>query len=107
VTRVGAVEILRSFDHDKFLEVIMKTGSSSASAEAVARRYTRAGKGEDIVPQLCEGDLRVPPNANSISTAVAAFNGCVKYFFDLPVRQMSGTSGRAMIVEIGLLVRFG
>ena len=72
----GAVEILRSFDHDQFLEVIMKTGSTIRKWQKQCKEYRERAKGKISFRNFAKGDLALfLPTRNSISKPWAAFNG--------------------------------
>jgi autophagy-related protein 11 len=72
----GAVEILRSFDHDHFLEVITKTGSTIRKWQKQCKEYRERAKGKISFRNFAKGDLALfLPTRNSISKPWAAFNG--------------------------------
>jgi autophagy-related protein 11 len=72
----GAVEILRSFDHDHFLEVIMKTGSTIRKWQKQCKEYRERAKGKISFRNFAKGDLALfLPTRNSLSKPWAAFNG--------------------------------
>jgi len=73
---VGAVEVLRSFDHDHFLEVIMKTGSTIRKWQKQCKEYRERAKGKISFRNFAKGDLALfLPTRNSVSKPWAAFNG--------------------------------
>ena len=72
----GAVEILRSFDHDHFLEMIVKTGSTIRKWQKQCKEYRERAKGKISFRNFAKGDLALfLPTRNSISKPWAAFNG--------------------------------
>lgn len=72
----GAVEILRSFDHDHFLEVISKTGSTIRKWQKQCKEYRERAKAKISFRNFAKGDLALfLPTRNSISKPWAAFNG--------------------------------
>lgn len=72
----GAVEILRSFDHDHFLEVVSKTGSTIRKWQKQCKEYRERAKGKISFRNFAKGDLALfLPTRNSISKPWAAFNG--------------------------------
>ncbi len=78
----GAVEILRSFDHDHFLEVIVKTSSTIRKWQKQCREYRERAKGKISFRNFAKGDLALfLPTRNSISKPWAAFNGACNTSF--------------------------
>ncbi|KAH9962908.1 hypothetical protein BC827DRAFT_1195700 [Russula dissimulans] len=78
----GAVEILRSFDHDQFLEVIMKTGSTIRKWQKQCKEYRERAKGKISFRNFAKGDLALfLPTRNSISKPWAAFNVSFPHYF--------------------------
>jgi autophagy-related protein 11 len=72
----GAVEILRSFDHDHFLEVIVKTSSTIRKWQKQCKEYRERAKGKISFRNFAKGDLALfLPTRNSVSKPWAAFNG--------------------------------
>ena len=72
----GAVEILRSFDNDHFLEVIAKTSSTIRKWQKQCREYRERAKGKISFRNFAKGDLALfLPTRNSVSKPWAAFNG--------------------------------
>ena len=72
----GAVEILRSFDNDHFLEVITKTSSTIRKWQKQCREYRERAKGKISFRNFAKGDLALfLPTRNSVSKPWAAFNG--------------------------------
>jgi autophagy-related protein 11 len=77
----GAVEILRSFDHDHFLEVVSKTGSTIRKWQKQCKEYRERAKGKISFRNFAKGDLALfLPTRNSISKPWAAFNGIYRTF---------------------------
>jgi autophagy-related protein 11 len=73
---IGAVETLRSFDHDHFLEVITKTGSTIRKWQKQCKEYRERAKGKISFRNFAKGDLALfLPTRNSVSKPWAAFNG--------------------------------
>ncbi len=72
----GAVELLRSFDHDYFVEVVSKTGSTIRKWQKQCKEYRERAKGKISFRNFAKGDLALfLPTRNSISKPWAAFNG--------------------------------
>ena len=72
----GAVEILRSFDHDHFLEVIVKTSTTIRKWQKQCKEYRERSKGKISFRNFAKGDLALfLPTRNSVSKPWAAFNG--------------------------------
>lgn len=79
---IGALEILRSFDHDHFLETIAKTGRKW---QKQCKEYRERAKGKISFRNFAKGDLALfLPTRNSVSKPWAAFNG-IGYFGRLRV----------------------
>ncbi|KAI9507608.1 putative peripheral membrane protein [Russula earlei] len=78
----GAIEILRSFDHDQFLEAIMKTGSTIRKWQKQCKEYRERAKGKISFRNFAKGDLALfLPTRNSISKPWAAFNVSFPHYF--------------------------
>lgn len=78
----GAVEILRSFDHDHFLEVVSKTGSTVRKWQKQCKEYRERAKGKISFRNFAKGDLALfLPTRNSISKPWAAFNVSFPHYF--------------------------
>ncbi|KAG9313566.1 autophagy-related protein 11-domain-containing protein [Chiua virens] len=76
---VGALEFLRAFDHDHFLDTIAKTGTVIRKWQKQCREYRERAKGKISFRNFAKGDLALfLPTRNSVSKPWAAFNG--KYF---------------------------
>lgn len=72
----AALEILRGFDHDHFLEVISKTGSTIRKWQKQCKEYRERAKGKISFRNFAKGDLALfLPTRNSVSKPWAAFNG--------------------------------
>lgn len=73
---VAALEILRGFDHDRFLEAISKTGSTIRKWQKQCKEYRERAKGKISFRNFAKGDLALfLPTRNSVSKPWAAFNG--------------------------------
>ncbi|KAH9973939.1 autophagy-related protein 11-domain-containing protein [Russula compacta] len=71
----GAIEILRSFDHDHFLEAIKKTGSTIRKWQKQCKEYRERSKGKISFRNFSKGDLALfLPTRNTSSKPWAAFN---------------------------------
>ncbi|KAI0298723.1 putative peripheral membrane protein [Multifurca ochricompacta] len=78
----SAVEILRSFDHDHFLEVIVKTCSTIRKWQKQCKEYRERAKGKISFRNFAKGDLALfLPTRNSISKPWAAFNVSFPHYF--------------------------
>ena len=79
----AALEVLRTFDHDHFLEAIGKAGSTIRKWQKQCRDYREKAKGKISFRNFAKGDLALfLPTRNSVSKPWAAFNGksCVCLF---------------------------
>jgi autophagy-related protein 11 len=77
----AALEILRAFDHDHFLETINKTGSTIRKWQKQCKEYRERAKGKISFRNFAKGDLALfLPTRNSISKPWAAFNGMHDFF---------------------------
>jgi autophagy-related protein 11 len=73
---LGALESLRAFDHDHFLEAVAKTGSIIRKWQKQCKEYRERAKGKISFRNFAKGDLALfLPTRNSISKPWAAFNG--------------------------------
>lgn len=73
---VSALETLRAFDHDHFLEVVGKTGSTIRKWQKQCKEYRERAKGRISFRNFAKGDLALfLPTRNSASKPWAAFNG--------------------------------
>ncbi|KAF8267063.1 autophagy-related protein 11-domain-containing protein [Lactarius quietus] len=70
-----AIEVLRSFDHDGFLQAITKTGSTIRKWQKHCKNYRERSKGKISFRDFAEGDLALfLPTRNSPTRPWAAFN---------------------------------
>lgn len=79
----AALEVLRTSDHDQFLEAIGKAGSTIRKWQKQCRDYREKAKGKISFRNFAKGDLALfLPTRNSVSKPWAAFNGksCVCLF---------------------------
>ena len=71
-----ALETLRAFDHDNFLEAVSKTGSTIRKWQKQCKEYRERAKGKISFRNFAKGDLALfLPTRNSVSKPWAAFNG--------------------------------
>ncbi|KAJ7802672.1 putative peripheral membrane protein [Mycena olivaceomarginata] len=71
-----ALEALRAFDHDHFLEAITKTGSTIRKWQKQCKEYRERAKAKISFRNFAKGDLALfLPTRNSVSKPWAAFNG--------------------------------
>ncbi|KDQ58454.1 hypothetical protein JAAARDRAFT_176412 [Jaapia argillacea MUCL 33604] len=78
----GALEQLRAFDHDQFLEVIAKTGSTIRKWQKQCKEYRERAKGKISFRNFAKGDLALfLPTRNSVSKPWAAFNVSFPHYF--------------------------
>ncbi|KAH9059022.1 autophagy-related protein 11-domain-containing protein [Lactarius vividus] len=80
---VGAIEVLRSFDHDGFLEAIAKTGKTIRKWQKHCKGYRERSKAKISFRNFAEGDLALfLPTRNSNSARPwAAFNILFPHYF--------------------------
>ena len=72
----SAIDILRAFDHDNFLEAIKNTGSTIRKWQKQCKEYRDRAKGNISFRNFSKGDLALfLPTRNSTSKPWAAFNG--------------------------------
>ena len=72
----AALEALRAFDHDHFLEALAKTGSTIRKWQKQCKEYRERAKGKISFRNFAKGDLALfLPTRNSVSKPWAAFNG--------------------------------
>ncbi|KIK99177.1 hypothetical protein PAXRUDRAFT_569510 [Paxillus rubicundulus Ve08.2h10] len=77
----GALEALRAFDHDHFLDAITKTGTVIRKWQKQCKEYRERAKSKISFRNFSKGDLALfLPTRNSISKPWAAFNG-ENFFF--------------------------
>ena len=73
---VGALELLRAFDHDHFLDAVSKTGTVIRKWQKQCKEYRERAKGKISFRNFAKGDLALfLPTRNSVSKPWAAFNG--------------------------------
>lgn len=73
---VGALEALRAFDQDHFLEAVAKTASTIRKWQKQCKEYRERSKGKISFRNFAKGDLALfLPTRNSVSKPWAAFNG--------------------------------
>ncbi|KAH9171318.1 putative peripheral membrane protein [Lactarius sanguifluus] len=78
----SAIEILRSFDHDHFLEIVSKTGSTIRKWQKQCKEYRERAKGKISFRNFAKGDLALfLPTRNSVSKPWAAFNVSFPHYF--------------------------
>ncbi|KAK0494510.1 putative peripheral membrane protein [Armillaria luteobubalina] len=77
-----ALEALRAFDHDHFLEAITKVGSTIRKWQKQCKEYRERAKGRISFRNFAKGDLALfLPTRNSISKPWAAFNVFFPHYF--------------------------
>ena len=73
---VGAIGVLRSFDHESLLEAVAKTGKTVRKWQKQCKAYRERSKAKIAFRNFAEGDLALfLPTRNSASRPWAAFNG--------------------------------
>ncbi|KAK0220473.1 putative peripheral membrane protein [Armillaria fumosa] len=78
----AALEALRAFDHDHFLEAITKVGSTIRKWQKQCKEYRERAKGRISFRNFAKGDLALfLPTRNSISKPWAAFNVFFPHYF--------------------------
>ncbi|KAH9020846.1 autophagy-related protein 11-domain-containing protein [Lactarius pseudohatsudake] len=78
----GAIEVLRSFDHDGFLEAIAKTGKTIRKWQKHCKGYRERSKAKISFRNFAEGDLALfLPTRNSTTRPWAAFNVSFPHYF--------------------------
>ncbi|KAH9852196.1 hypothetical protein C2E23DRAFT_189253 [Lenzites betulinus] len=79
---VGALEALRAFDHDHFLEAIGKAGSTIRKWQKQCKDYRERAKGKISFRNFAKNDLALfLPTRNSVSKPWAAFNVSFPHYF--------------------------
>ncbi|KAG2363479.1 putative peripheral membrane protein [Suillus spraguei] len=79
---LGALESLRAFDHDHFLEAVARTGSIIRKWQKQCKEYRERAKGKISFRNFAKGDLALfLPTRNSISKPWAAFNVSFPHYF--------------------------
>ncbi|KAG5646740.1 hypothetical protein DXG03_002422 [Asterophora parasitica] len=77
-----ALETLREFDHDVFLEAITKSGSTIRKWQKQCKEYRERAKGKISFRNFARGDLALfLPTRNSVSKPWAAFNVSFPHYF--------------------------
>ncbi|KAF8637910.1 hypothetical protein AX17_002533 [Amanita inopinata Kibby_2008] len=78
----AALDTLRNFDHDYFLEAISKAGSTIRKWQKQCRDYREKAKGKISFRNFGKGDLALfLPTRNSVSKPWAAFNVSFPHYF--------------------------
>ncbi|KII87895.1 hypothetical protein PLICRDRAFT_112259 [Plicaturopsis crispa FD-325 SS-3] len=78
----SALEQLRAFDHDHFLETIGKAGSTIRKWQKQCKEYRERAKGKISFRNFAKGDLALfLPTRNSVSKPWAAFNVSFPHYF--------------------------
>ncbi|KAF9010058.1 putative peripheral membrane protein [Cyathus striatus] len=78
----SALETLRAFDHDHFLEGISKTGLTIRKWQKQCKEYRERAKGKISFRNFTKGDLALfLPTRNSVSKPWAAFNVSFPHYF--------------------------
>ncbi|KAF8887526.1 hypothetical protein BD779DRAFT_1526741 [Infundibulicybe gibba] len=78
----AALECLRAFDHDLFLEAVAKTGSVIRKWQKQCKEYRERAKGKISFRNFAKGDLALfLPTRNSVSKPWAAFNVSFPHYF--------------------------
>ncbi|KAF9225984.1 hypothetical protein BS17DRAFT_750485 [Gyrodon lividus] len=78
----GALETLRAFDHDHFLDAIAKTGTVIRKWQKQCKEYRERAKGKISFRNFAKGDLALfLPTRNSVSKPWAAFNVSFPHYF--------------------------
>ncbi|KAF8966554.1 autophagy-related protein 11-domain-containing protein [Flammula alnicola] len=78
----SALEILREFDHDHFLEAVTKTGTTIRKWQKQCKEYRERAKGKISFRNFAKGDLALfLPTRNSVSKPWAAFNVSFPHYF--------------------------
>ncbi|KIM47021.1 hypothetical protein M413DRAFT_267979 [Hebeloma cylindrosporum] len=78
----AALDILREFDHDHFLEAVTKTGTTIRKWQKQCKEYRERSKGKISFRNFAKGDLALfLPTRNSVSKPWAAFNVSFPHYF--------------------------
>ncbi|KAF8155845.1 putative peripheral membrane protein [Crassisporium funariophilum] len=78
----AALDILRDFDHDHFLEAVSKTGFTIRKWQKQCKEYRERAKGKISFRNFAKGDLALfLPTRNSVSKPWAAFNVSFPHYF--------------------------
>ncbi|KAF8190503.1 hypothetical protein BJ912DRAFT_1100883 [Pholiota molesta] len=78
----AALDLLREFDHDHFLEAVAKTGTTIRKWQKQCKEYRERAKGKISFRNFAKGDLALfLPTRNSVSKPWAAFNVSFPHYF--------------------------
>ncbi|KAI0346465.1 putative peripheral membrane protein [Trametopsis cervina] len=78
----AAVEALRAFDHDVFLEAVNKAGQTIRKWQKQCKDYREKAKGKISFRNFTKGDLALfLPTRNSVTKPWAAFNVSFPHYF--------------------------
>ncbi|KAJ3995825.1 putative peripheral membrane protein [Lentinula boryana] len=78
----AALEALRAFDHDAFLDAVAKTGSTVRIWQKQCKEYRERAKRKISFRNFAKGDLALfLPTRNSVSKPWAAFNVSFPHYF--------------------------
>ncbi|OSX61021.1 hypothetical protein POSPLADRAFT_1057962 [Postia placenta MAD-698-R-SB12] len=78
----AALDALRAFDHDHFIEAINKAGSTIRKWQKQCKEYRERSKGKISFRNFTKGDLALfLPTRNSVSKPWAAFNVSFPHYF--------------------------
>ncbi|PSR70585.1 hypothetical protein PHLCEN_2v13523 [Hermanssonia centrifuga] len=78
----AALEALRAFDHDQFMEAISKTGQTIRKWQKQCKDYREKAKGKISFRNFAKGDLALfLPTRNSVAKPWAAFNVSFPHYF--------------------------
>lgn len=88
---VSALELLRAYDHDHFLDAVSKTGTVIRKWQKQCKEYRERSKGKISFRNFAKGDLALfLPTRNSVSKPWAAFNGeCFDVQWAMTIRRHS------------------
>ena len=101
----GAIDTLRAFDHDEFLEEIKKTGSTIRKWQKQCKEYRERGKTKISFRNFSEGDLALfLPTRNKLSKPWAAFNGTL---FVVPFVPFRGCRRSVLVAGVLTLIPHG
>ncbi|KAH9026685.1 autophagy-related protein 11-domain-containing protein [Lactarius deliciosus] len=78
---VGALEVLRSFDHDGFLEAIAKAGKTIRKWQKHCKGYRERSKAKISFRNFAEGDLALFLPTRNSTRPWAAFNVSFPHYF--------------------------
>ncbi|KAI0767884.1 hypothetical protein BC629DRAFT_1596149 [Irpex lacteus] len=81
----AALDALRTFDHDQFLEAINKAGQTIRKWQKQCKDYREKAKGKISFRNFAKGDLALfLPTRNSVTKPWAAFNVSFPHYFLKP-----------------------